>query len=173
MSSMIILKALGAAALCAGLGACTLPLESRVGHAGALTASNRTLRIAAAPDGERPAERVVAAVTTELERRGFILSSDAPNSIEVAFAVRPSLLGLEAENGHARSAARNRKGLRPCRGYVHRLTLSVHADAAAPSPSEPVTGWAEQYRCSSRGEDSLTTLARLSVDALTDRAAGL
>jgi hypothetical protein len=148
-----------------GLGACTMPLQTRSGLGGLPLASGGPLTVVAADQHDEPAKAATRAVAEELERRGFVIAAEAPTRVEVSLSVRSAHVSVEDGNGELISAPRNRHPFVLCDGTVHRLALTAFATERTDKP-QPSQGWAEQFRCSNEPAASLAKLARMAVQAL-------
>lgn len=152
--------------LALSLSACTMPLQTRSGLAGAAIAPSQQITIVPATEEDDAGREAARAVTAELQRRGYVITSDAPTRLEVALSTRPSLTAVEDDSGALLSGPRNRRAIKFCKGSVHRLALAA-TDTRRLDKPEPTRGWAEQYRCSGAPAASIAKLSRMAVDALS------
>jgi len=156
---------LAATALVSGLGACTMPLQTRSGLGGPALAPGKSLTIVATEQDDEASKAATQAVSEELSRRGYVIAADAPTRVEVALSIRPAHVTVEDENGQLISAPRNRHRIGLCDGNVHRLALAAF-DMGTTDIAQPARGWAEQFRCSDEPAANLAKLSRMAVDAL-------
>lgn len=154
-----------ATALALGLGACTMPLQTRSGLTGAAILPSQELAILPPTEEDDAGREAARAVSAELQRRGYVITPDAPTRLEIAVSTRPSLTAVEDDSGALLSGPRNRRAIKLCKGSVHRLALAA-TDTRRLDKPEPTRGWAEQYRCSGEPIVSITKLSRMAVDAL-------
>ena len=150
--------------LLVGLAACSGPIETRSGLAGAPVASATAVALVPLPESAS-AESLAArtAVAEALGRYGYRLADDAPLRIDVALAERAAAVAVRALAGPALSPAKRQRLLQDCHDQTHRLTLAAY-DPARPGVTRV---WAEEHHCNGTLAASLPALADQAVAALT------
>ena len=153
--------------LLAGVAACSGPIETRSGIAGAPLASAAAVALAPLPE-DAGAESLAArnAVAEALGRHGYRLADDAPLRIDVALAERTAGVEVRALAGSALSPAKSQRLLQDCHDQTHRLTLAAF-DPARPGVTRV---WAEEHHCKGKLAASLPALADQAVAALAATA---
>jgi len=149
--------------LLAGVAACSGPIETRSGIAGAPVAPAAAVALAPMPhDADATSLAARTAVAEALRQHGYILADDAPLRIDVALAERAAGAEVRALAGPALSPAKSQRLLQDCHDQTHRLTLAAF-DPARPGVTRV---WAEEHHCKGTLAASLPALADQAVAAL-------
>lgn len=145
--------------------ACSGPIETRSGIAGAPVTGHATVAVLASPDQHDEATGSARdAVAKALTQYGYIVSDEAPLRITVGLGERPASLEVLGADGTVLSGAKRQKLLQDCADRTERLTLVAETPGGAISRA-----WAEEDHCKGGLAQALEPLATQAVAQLVGR----
>ncbi len=145
--------------------ACSGPVETRSGIAGAPVPASATVAVFASPDQHDAASGSARdAVAKALTQYGYIVSDEGALRVTVGLGERPASLAVLAADGAVVSGAKRQKLLQECADRTQRLTL-----VAENSGGEVSRAWAEESHCKSGLDKAVEPLAMQAVARLVGR----
>lgn len=150
------------ALLCLFGTACSGPIETRSGIAGARLPATATVAVVASYEQDDAVSTAArAAVAKALMQHGYAVSDDGAVRLTVALGERPASLEVLGTDGMVLSAAKRPKLLQNCDDRTERLTL------VAENPGGGVSrAWAEEDHCKSARAQAVQPLAAQAVGRL-------
>lgn len=144
-----------------GLAACSGPIETNSGFAGASGLGIEPAGSIAVVTSLVPGDQASAAVIAALTKRGQPIATDAATRLTLTVAERASDLAVLSDDGVPLSPAKQPRLLQNCPDRTQRLLLVLER-----KDQPPVRAWAEETHCKGQLAASLPALAERAVNAL-------
>lgn len=145
--------------------ACSGPVETRSGIAGAPVPASATVAVFASPDQhDATSGSARAAVAKALSQYGYTVSDEGALRITVGVGERPASLAVLGADSTVLSGPKRQKLLQECADRTQRLTLVAEIPGGGISRA-----WAEESHCKGELDQALEPLAAQAVARLVGR----